>query len=115
MEEIDLGELRDACVTPEPALVGGGDEAVAQREALGLAPQRSDLDGVAAIAPGIPLQQSRLVDAVGELQAIERAAGDASQVVEFGSKLAQHLDRQRALQPAGEQRIVAILVAELRR
>jgi DNA-directed RNA polymerase II subunit RPB2 len=34
MEEIDLGERRDACVTPEPALVGGGDEAVGVLQAL---------------------------------------------------------------------------------
>jgi len=75
MEQEHLGELRDACEAPKPALVGGSDEAVPQREALGLAPQRRDFDGVAAVAPGIPLQQPRLIQAVRELQAIERAAG----------------------------------------
>ena len=114
MEEIHLRELLDARVAPVGALVGRRDEAVAQREPLGLAPQRRHLDRVDPVAPGVPLHEARLVEPVGELQPVELAAGDGAELVELGLEVAQHVGRQHAPQPAAEQRVVAVLVAEFR-
>ena len=100
---------------PVAALVGGGDEALPQREALGLAPDGRHLDGVRAVAPRVPLHQPRFVQAVRELQPVECSAGRRAQLVELRLQLAQHVGRQRAREPAAEQRVVAKLVAELRR
>ncbi len=114
MEEIHLGELLDAGEPPVGALIGRGDEAVAQGQPLRLAPQRGDLHRIDAIAPGIPLHEAWLVESVGELQAVELSAGNGAELVEFGLEIAQHVGWQHASEPAAEQRVVAVLVAEFR-
>ena len=100
VEQVDLGELGDARVTAVRRLVARRDQPVAHGEALGLAPERRHFEFVHAIAPGIPLRERRLVQPIGDLQSIQRAARHGPELIELRLELAQRLGRQRAAQPA---------------
>ena len=104
MEEVDLCELLDAGQVAVAPFVGGRDEPVLEREALRLAPQRRELDGVDALAPGVPLREPRLVQPVVELQPVERSARLGAELLDLGLELAQPRERQHAVQPRYEQR-----------
>ncbi len=115
VEQVDLEELRDARVATHRRLVTGRDQAVLGGEALGLAPQRRDLDFVDALAPGIPLREHRLVGEIGLLQPVQVAAGERAELAQLAAQLRHDRRGQRALDPRTQQRIVVELVAEARR
>jgi hypothetical protein len=89
VEEVNLCELLDPGQVAVAPFVGGRDQPVLECETLRLAPQRRELDGVDAVAPGVPLREPRLVQPVIELQPVERSAHLGAELLDLGLELAQ--------------------------
>jgi hypothetical protein len=115
MEEIDLGKLDEARMATELTVISRRHQTVTQGKAFRFAPEWSHFELIDAIAPGVPLPETRLVLAVRQLQAIQASADYVAELVEFVPEAAQLCLGELATQPRPEQGIVAELVAQLRR
>ncbi len=96
-------------------LVGDRHQPAAGGDLLGPPPQRRVLDGVDAVAPGVPAGEPGLVQAVGELQAVELASGEVAHLVELRLDRRGDVGGERAPQVGAQERVVAVLIAESRR
>ena len=112
VEQVDERELVHARERAVRALVGGRDQPVLGGDARCLAPERRDLDAIDALAPGIPLREHRLVEAVRELQLVQRSARELAHLIERRLDRAPHIVRQRAREIRTQHAIAAILVVE---
>ncbi len=112
VEEVGQGELNGAGKRAVVALVGRGDDAELGRQSFGPLPERRDDDAVDALAPGVPLGQRRLIQPVGQLQLVQRAAGQLTHLAQRRRDGGQNFGRQAAAQVAAQDAVVVILVAQ---
>src|SRR4051812_34090970 len=96
-------------------LVGRRDQTALGGDALGHAPERRDLYAVNALAPRVPLRQTRLVQAVFQLHAVKLAARHLAQLRERRLYVAQDFGREPSFQVRAQRAVVLVLVAESRR
>jgi hypothetical protein len=67
---------------------------------------------VDAFTPGVPLRQYRLVEAVGEVQAVQFTPRQFAHRRQIGFNLRQHIARQCAAQERPEHPVVGVLVPQ---
>src|SRR5436309_1348464 len=103
-----------ARVTAVATLVCGRDKAALGGDAFGHAPERRDLYAINALAPRVPLRQSRLVQAVFRLHSVKLAARKLSQLRERRLDLSQDFGRKRPFKIRAQRAVVLVLVAESR-
>jgi hypothetical protein len=115
VDQVHERELVHARVSAVLALVRGADHALLGSDARGTLPQRRELDAIDAMAPGIPLLEARLVEALLDRLAIEVAAGELTDLVELRLDALQDIGRQRVSQVAPQDVVGRVLIPELRR
>jgi hypothetical protein len=87
------------------ALVRGGDDAALGGHALGLLPERGELDVVYTLSPGVPRGEARLLLGVDERRRVERARVRV-RFAELGLDHRERVARHVPPEPVEQERVV---------